>query len=109
MKHRTDKEDTMTAWFRVYPGSTLPRRLTPEDVDYLDTAMRNAYGVFVDDPATGLDLARTMTASVLNARGFDAATILRPYHAPPESDPAEILQTMADLAAAIDRIAVNGG
>jgi hypothetical protein len=104
----TTEEDTMTAWFRVYPGSALPRRLTPEDVEYLDEALRHAYGVFADDPATGLDLARTMTASVLNRRGFDADALLRPFHASPSSDSEEIRQTLVQLAAAIDRIAVNG-
>ena len=98
----------MTAWYRVYPGSTLPRRLTTSDVDYLDNAMRHAYGVFIDDPATGLELARTMAASVLNRRGFNAEEVLRPYQAAPESDPVEILQALAALSAAIDRIAIDG-
>ena len=98
----------MTAWFRVYPGSALPRRLTADDVEYLDGALRHAYGVFVDDPVTGLDLARTMAASVLNRRGLDADTLLRPFHASQDSDPEEIRQTLGALAAAIDRIAVDG-
>ena len=99
----------MTAWIRVYPGSALPRRLTADDVEYLDGAMRNAYGVFADDPVTGLDLARTMAASVLNLRGLDADTLLRPFHASQDADRQEVLRTMGALAAAIDRIAVNGG
>lgn len=99
----------MTAWFRVYPGSALPRRLTSEDVEYLDGAFTNAYGVFAHDPATGLDLARHMAASVLNRRGLDAEALLRPFHARQDSDPKEIRQTMDALAAAMDRIAVNGG
>lgn len=100
----------MTAWFRVYPGSALPCRLTSADVEYLDGALKHAHGVFVDDPATGLDLARTMTASVLNRRGFDDTdALLGPFHASQDSDPGEILQTLVALAAAIDRIAVNGG
>lgn len=99
----------MTAWFRVYPGSALPRRLTSEDVEYLDGAFRHAHGVFADDPATGLELARHMAASVLNQRGFDADALLRPFHASPDSDPGEIRQTLVALAAAIDRIAVDGG
>ena len=98
----------MTAWYRVYPGSALPRRLTAEDIAYLDEAMRHAYGVFVHDPATGLEMARATTASVLNARGFNATEMLRPFHASPESEPAEILQSLTDLAATIDRIAVAG-
>lgn len=98
----------MTAWYRVYPGSALPRRLTAADVDYLDTAVRRAYGVFVDDPATGLELARAMAASVLTRRGFDADEVLRPYRASPASGPGEILQALTSLAAAIDRIAVDG-
>lgn len=73
----------MTAWYRVYPGSALPRRLTTADVDYLDSAVRRAYGVFVDDPATGLELARTMAATVLNRRGFDADEVLRSLPGPP--------------------------
>ena len=99
----------MTAWFRVYPGSALPRRLTSEDVEYLDGALTHAYGVFIDDPATGLELARHMAASVLNRRGFDTAALLRPFHASRDSDPAEIRQTLLALASAIGRIAVNGG
>lgn len=99
----------MTAWFQVFPGSALPRRLTAEDVEYLDGALRNAYGVFVSDPVTGLDLARTMTASVLNRRGFDTDALLRPFHASPSDDPRQIRQTLAELAATIDRIAVYGG
>lgn len=99
----------MTAWFRVYPGSALPRRLTPEDVEYLDGALTHARGVFVDDPATGLDLARHMAASVLNRRGFDADALLRPFHASRDSGPAEIRQALLALASAIDRIALNGG
>ncbi|MBS2532843.1 hypothetical protein KGQ20_08660 [Catenulispora sp. NF23] len=99
----------MTAWIRVFPGSALPGRLTAEDVEYLDGALRNAYGVFPHDPATGLDLARTMAASVLNRRGLDAATLLRPFHASPNSDAGEIRQTLDALAVAIDRIAVDGG
>lgn len=98
----------MTAWFRVYPGSALPRRLTADDVEYLDGALRHAYGVFVDDPATGLELARTMAASVLKQRGFDAETLLSPYQAPPAADAGEIRQTLVQLAAAIGRIAVDG-
>jgi len=98
----------MTAWIRVYPGSALPRRLTADDVEYLDGAMRHAYGVFDDDPVTGLDLARTMAASVFNLRGLDADTLLRPFHASQGADRAEVLQTMGALAAAIDRIAVDG-
>jgi hypothetical protein len=99
----------VTAWFRLYPGSALPRRLTRDDVEYLDGALRHAYGVFVDDPATALDLARTMAASVLNLRGFDADALLRPFEPARGSGPGEIRQTLAALAAAIDRIAVNGG
>lgn len=99
----------MTAWIQVFPGSALPRRLTAEDVEYLDGALRNAYGVFVHDPVTGLDLARTMAASVLNRRGFDTETLLRPFHASPADDPRQIRQTLAELAATIDRIAVYGG
>ena len=99
----------MTAWFRVYPGSALPRRLTADDVEYLDGALQHAYGVFVDDPATALELARTMAASVLKQRGFDADALLRPFQASPASDPGEIRQTMLQLAAAIGRIAVEGG
>jgi len=99
----------MTAWFLVYPGSALPRRLTPEDVEYLDGALTHACGVFVDDPATGLDLARHIAASVLNRRGFDADVLLRPFHASRDSEPAEIRQILLALASAIDRIAVNGG
>lgn len=99
----------MTAWFGVYPGSALPHRLTADDVEYLDGAMTHASGMFVDDPATGLDLARTMAASVLNLRGLDADALLRPFHASRDSDPDEIRQTLAALAAAIDRIAVDGG
>ena len=99
----------MTAWIRQYPGSALPRRLTAEDVEYLDGAMVNAYGVFQHDPATGLDLARVMAASVLNKRGFDADSLLRPFHSAEGSEPEEIERTLAALAAAIDRIAVNGG
>ena len=99
----------MTAYYRLYPGSALPYRLTADDVEYLDGAMRHAYGVFVDDPVTGLDLARTMVASVLNLRGLDAETMLRPFHASQDSDPEEIRRTMGELAAAVDRIAVEGG
>ena len=98
----------MTAWFRVYPGSALPRRLTAEDVEYLDGALRHAYGVFVDDPATGLDLARTMVASVLRRRGFDTDAVLRPYQPPPAADPGELRRMLTALAAEVDRIAVDG-
>jgi hypothetical protein len=98
----------MTAWIRVYPGSFLPCRLTADDVEYLDGALRNAYGVFVDDPATALDLARTMAASVLNQRGFDAAALLRPFHVPSAGEPEEIRQSLLDLAATLARIAVEG-
>jgi hypothetical protein len=98
----------MTAWFRVYPGSALPRRLTPEDVEYLGGALRHACGVFVDDPARGLALARTMAASVLKRRGFDADAVLRPFQVPPTAKPAELRRTLLALEAAIGRIAVNG-
>ena len=99
----------MTAWFHAYPGSALPRRLTPEDVEYLDGALRHACGVFVDDPATGLELARTMAASVLKRRGFDTDAVLGPFQAPPAADRGELRRTLLALEAAIGRIAVNGG
>lgn len=99
----------MTAWIRLYPGSAMPRRLTAEDVEYLHGALRNAYGVFQHDPATGLELARVMAASVLNKRGFDTESLLRPFHSAQGSEPGEIKQTLAALAATIDRIAVTGG
>jgi hypothetical protein len=98
----------MTAWIRLYPGSALPRRLTAEDVAYLDETMRHAYGVFAHDPVTALDLARTMTASVLNSRGIDADEVLRPFHASPGSDAREIRLALAQLAVVIDQIAVDG-
>lgn len=98
----------MTAWYQVFPGSALPRRLTADDVEYLDLSLKNAYGVFVDDPATGLELARTMAASVLKQRGFDSDALLRPFRVSPASDPEEIRQTLDRLAAALDRIAVDG-
>lgn len=98
----------MTAWFRVYPGSALPRRLTPEDVEYLDNALQHAYGVFVDDPATGLCLACTMVGSVLRRRGFDTDAVLHPYQAPPTADTGELRRILTALAAAVDRIAVDG-
>jgi len=98
----------MTAFYRVYPGDALPRRLTADDVEYLDGALRHASGVFADDPATGLDLARTMAASVLNQRGFDADALLRPFHVAPSDGPEEIRQTLRELAATLGRIAVAG-
>lgn len=99
----------MTVWHSVYPGQALPRRLTSEDVEYLEGALKNARGVFVHDPETGLDLARTMAASVFNRRGLDADALLRPFHASPGDDTEEIRDTLNALEAAISRIAVCGG
>jgi hypothetical protein len=98
----------MTTWIRSYPGSVLPRRLTPDDVAYLNGALRHAYGVFIDDPATGLEVARTMAASVLHRRGFDADEVLRPYEAPPSAGPEDLRTKLTGLAAALERIAVDG-
>lgn len=64
--------------------------------------------MFVDDPATGLAVARAMAASVLNQRGFDAEEVLSPFQVPPASDPEEIRQTLVELAAALAGVAVDG-
>ncbi|MFL6115235.1 MAG: hypothetical protein ACJ786_28385 [Catenulispora sp.] len=100
----------MTVWFRADPATTPgPRRLTPEDAAYLDGALRHAYGVFIDDPATGLDVARTMATGVLTRRGFDADALLRPFEPRPAADRDELRLMLEGLAAAIGRIVADGG
>jgi hypothetical protein len=53
-------------------------RLTDEDRQFIAESLKNAEGVFPQNPAVALDMAHRSVATVLNARGVHARIPVRP-------------------------------
>ena len=56
-------------------------RLTDEDRQFIAETLKNAEGVFPQNPAVALDMAHHSVATVLNARGVHTHIPVRPYGA----------------------------